>query len=156
LSFRNGDLLVTKAAGEVTADPSEPHGIDSDLKVEAMLPAGVLENWYSTKNAVPVIGWIGGNVLKNFRVTFDYGNCTMYWLRQSDSGATDQNQVGLTLRLQAGEYFVAAVATRNGKPTVEGVQAGDKLVRLDGLEAKGAPWAGSMALSTGSREMSAF
>lgn len=33
-----------------------------------------LFDWYSTKNAVPVIGWIGGNVLKAFRLSIDYQN----------------------------------------------------------------------------------
>jgi len=275
LSFRVGDLLVSVPAGEVAADPSEPHAMGSDLKVEAMLPAGVMEkyevvldyqnrtltiaqagtirpegtpvpfrvnprtgliavdaliddkpypvtiddgsaytwfrqdrvrswlathpdwergigavgasnitmsgdgaeasgillripevrigrltlkqvgalgagrgrspvegldllDWYSTKNAVPVIGWIGGNVLKNFRLTIDYRDRTMYWLRQSEPDASDQNQVGLTLRRQGEEVIVAALATKNGKPTVEGVEAGDKLIRIDGLETKGA------------------
>jgi hypothetical protein len=276
LSFRIGGLLVNVPAGEVAADPSEPHAMgSSDLKVEAMLPAGVMEkyevvldyrkrtltfaqtgtirpegtpvpfrvnpqtgliavdtlidgksypvtidngsaytwfrqdrvqswlmmhpdwergvgavgasnmtmsgdgaeasgillripevrigrltlkqvgalgagrgkspvegldllDWYSTKNAVPVIGWIGGNVLKNFRLTIDYRDRTIYWLRQSEPDPSDQNQVGITLRRQAGEYIVAGVATKNGKPTVEGVQVGDKLARIDGLETKGA------------------
>lgn len=30
-----------------------------------------LFDWYSQKNAAPVIGWIGGNVLKSFRMTID-------------------------------------------------------------------------------------
>ncbi len=35
------------------------------------------------KNAPqPVAGWIGGNVLKDFRITIDYPNRTSYWLRQ--------------------------------------------------------------------------
>lgn len=275
LSFQVGDLAVSVPAGEVASDPSEPRSMGSDLRVEAMLPAGVLEkyevildyqnrtltlaeartirpegtsvpfrvspqtgliavdtlidgksypvtidngsaytwfrqdsvkswlaahpdwergvgavgasnmmmsgdgpeasgillripevrigpltlkrvgalgvgrgrspvegldllDWYSTKNVVPVIGWIGGNVLKNFRLTIDYEGRTMYWFRQSEPDTSDQNQVGLTLRRRAGEYIVAFVATRNGKPTVEGVQAGDKLVRIGGLETKGA------------------
>jgi hypothetical protein len=273
LTFRVGDLPVTVPAKEVTADPSEPHALGSGLKVEAMLPAGVMQryqtvldyqrqtltlappgtlepegtpvpfrraaqtgliavdavingrsypvtidngsaytwfrqdtveswlgthpdwergigavgpsnmtmsgdgaeasgilvripevmigpltlkhvgvlgagrgrspiadldllDWYLTKNAVPVIGWIGGNVLKTFRLTIDYPNRTMYWLRQSELGADVLNQVGLTLRKQAGEFIVAAIATKNGKLTVEGVQPGDKLVRIDGLETR--------------------
>ncbi|MGE5278185.1 MAG: hypothetical protein ACM3SU_14395 [Acidobacteriota bacterium] len=97
-----------------------------------------LFDWYSTKNAVPVIGWIGGNVLKAFRLTIDYPNRTMFWLRQSEPDATDLDQVGITLKRQAGEYLVAAVATKNGRPTVQGVQVGDRLIRVDHLETKGA------------------
>jgi len=101
-----------------------------------------LFDWYSTKNAVPVIGWIGGNVLKAFRLGIDYQNHTMYWLGQSEPDASDLDEVGLTLKAQAGEYVVAAVATKNGKATVDGVQPGDKLIRVDGLETKRATWGG--------------
>ena len=100
-------------------------------------PGGAdLFDWYSTKNAVPVIGWIGGNVLKAFRLTVDYANDRMYWLRQSEPDANDLDQVGLTLARRAGEYTVAAVATKNGRPTVEAVQPGDKLIRIDRLDTK--------------------
>jgi hypothetical protein len=102
-------------------------------------PGGVdLFDWYSTKNAVPVIGWIGGNVLKAFRLTVDYRNGLLYWLRQSGPDSTELDQVGLTLTKRAGEYIVAAVATRNGKPTVDRVEPGDKLLRIDALETRGA------------------
>lgn len=98
-----------------------------------------LFDWYSTKNAVPVIGWMGGNVLKSFRLTIDYPNRTIYWLRQTGPD-DDLNQVGLTLKAQSGQYFVAAVSTKNGKATVEGVQVGDKLIRIDSLQTQGATW----------------
>jgi hypothetical protein len=97
-------------------------------------PGGAdLFGWYSTKNARPVIGWIGGNVLKAFRVTIDYSGNRMYWLRQGEPDTHDLQQVGLTLKKQAGEYTVAGVATLNGRPAVAGVQPGDKLLRIDGL-----------------------
>jgi hypothetical protein len=99
-----------------------------------------LFEWYSTKNAVPVIGWLGGNVLHHFRLTIDYPNHVMYWLQQSRSDVDDLHQVGLTLRARSGEYIVAAIATKNGRPTVKDVQPGDKLLRIDGLEAKNATW----------------
>jgi len=99
-----------------------------------------LLDWYATKNAVPVIGWIGGNVLKSFRLTFDYVKNTLYWLAQREPDTHDLDQVGLTLKREPGEFVVGAVASKNEKPTVEGVLAGDRLVRIDGLETKGATW----------------
>ncbi|HMF10599.1 MAG TPA: peptide-binding protein [Thermoanaerobaculia bacterium] len=99
-----------------------------------------LLDWYATKNAVPVIGWIGGNVLKSFRLTFDYEKNTLYWLAQREPDTHDLDQVGLTLKRETGEFVVGAVASKNEKPTVEGVLAGDRLVRIDGLETKGATW----------------
>ena len=90
-------------------------------------------DWYSQKNPVPVIGWLGGNVLKCFRITIDYPHRMTYWVLQTKLVAHDLDQVGLTLKSKGGEYFVAAVATQNGKPTVEGVQVGDKLLQIGAL-----------------------
>jgi hypothetical protein len=118
--------VTLKNVGALAAGPGKgPGGLD-------------LFDWYSSKNPVPVIGFIGGNVLKAFRLTIDYAGGRMYWLRQQEPDASDQNQVGMTLRKQAGEYSVAGVATKGGKPTVEGVQPGDTLIRIDGLETKNA------------------
>jgi hypothetical protein len=99
-----------------------------------------LFEWYSTKNAVPVIGWLGGNVLQHFRITIDYPNHIMYLLQQSRSDIDELHQVGLTLRAKSGEYIVAAIATKNGRPTVKDVQLGDKLLRIDVLETENATW----------------
>lgn len=101
-----------------------------------------LFDWYSSKSETPVIGWIGGNVLKNFRLTIDYPNRTSYWLKQAEPEANDLDQVGLTLRSERGEYFVEAVARKNGTPTVEGVSPGDRLIRVGDLETKAATWGG--------------
>lgn len=99
-----------------------------------------LFDWYSTKNAVPVLGWLGANVLRHFRLTIDYPNRTMYWLQQSRSDRDSLDQVGLTLQARRGEYIVAAIATKHGRPTLKDVQPGDKLLRIDGLETKNATW----------------
>jgi hypothetical protein len=95
-------------------------------------------DWYSKKNPVPVIGWLGGNVLRGFRITIDYPNRTSYWLRQADLDPQDLDQVGLTLEAKGGAYFVSAIATQKGKPTVEGVDVGDKLLQIGGLQTKAA------------------
>lgn len=121
--------LTLKQVGALGAGPGR--GFSTNLS---------LFDWYSTKNAVPVIGWIGGNVLKNFRLTIDYPNQTIYWLKRADPDTHDLDQVGLTLRAEQGEYFVAAIARKNGKPTVEGVSPGDKLIRIGDLEMKNATW----------------
>jgi hypothetical protein len=98
-------------------------------------------DWYSKKNAAPVIGWLGGNVLRNFRITIDYVKHVSYWLRQSESDPHDLDQVGLTLESKHGQYFVAGVATQNGKTTVEGVEVGDQLLQIDGLRTDVLTWA---------------
>jgi hypothetical protein len=99
-----------------------------------------LFDWYSQKNAVPVIGWLGGNVLKSFRLTIDYPNRMMYWREQAGPDAHDLDQVGLTLRSEAGAYVVAAIAAKNGAPSVDGVLTGDHLIRVGGLDLRTATW----------------
>jgi hypothetical protein len=95
-------------------------------------------DWYAKKNAVPVIGWLGGNVLQGFRITIDYPNHMSYWLRQSDLDSHDLDVVGLTLAHREGEYFVAKVAERNGAATVEGIRAGDRLLQIEAMKTENA------------------
>jgi hypothetical protein len=97
-------------------------------------------DWYSRKNPVPVIGWMGANVLKSFRLTIDYPRRMTYWLQQSALDPHEIDQVGVTLKAIGGRYFVAAVATQNGKPTVDGVLPGDKLLKIGGLTTSTATW----------------
>ena len=96
-------------------------------------------DWYAEKNAVPVIGWIGGNVLKQFQITIDYPTRMMYWMKQ-DAPEAQLNQVGLTLRSEDDTYLVAAIASKNGRPTIMGVLPGDQLIQVGRLELRGASW----------------
>ena len=95
-------------------------------------------DWYSTKNAVPVIGWLGGNVLRHYRITLDYPRQMSYWERQSALDSHDLDYVGLTLLFRHGEYYVGQIAARGGRPTVTGIQVGDKLVQVGKLRTYGA------------------
>ena len=97
-------------------------------------------DWYSAKNAVPVIGWVGGNVLKSYRLTIDYPNRMIYWLKQAEPDTDDLNQVGITLKAEGEGFMVAAIARKNGKLTVDGLEPGDKLLKIDNLETRGATW----------------
>jgi hypothetical protein len=119
--------LALSNAGALAAGPGTVDGQD-------------LFDWYSQKNSGAVIGWIGGNILKAFQITIDYPNRIMYWLKQRDLEANDLDQVGLTLRSDHGAFFVAGIATKNGKPAVDGIMPGDKLVRVAGLETATATW----------------
>jgi hypothetical protein len=155
--WRRGVGAVGPANMRMAGDGTEAAGIlvripELDLAGEKLTQVGALGigpddqgqnmiDWYSKKNPLPVIGWLGGNVLKHFQLTVDYPNRTSYWLRQSEADTHDLDQVGLTLKtLDAGGYAVAAIATQKGKSTVEGVQPGDKLIRIDALETNGATW----------------
>jgi hypothetical protein len=93
-----------------------------------------LFDWYSSKSAGPVLGFIGANVLRSFRIEIDFPNRMTYWERGPSNEPRDLDIVGLTLRPEAdGSVTVASVVMREGNPAVDGVQAGDKLIRVDGL-----------------------
>jgi hypothetical protein len=102
--------------------------------------SGDFFDWYSKKAPESVIGWLGGNVLKGFRLTIDFPGRMTYWERESDLDPHDLDQVGVTLETRdTGEgYFIGGVAEKGGKPTVEGLKTGDKLLQVDDLRLAGA------------------
>jgi hypothetical protein len=98
-----------------------------------------LFDWYSLKSAGPVCGFIGANVLKNFRLTIDFPNQMTFWEKSPSTSAVDLDLVGLTLRPEAdNSWTIIGVVAHNGKPVVEGIQAGDKLLAVDQLAVAGA------------------
>jgi hypothetical protein len=156
--WRRGTGAVGAANMTMAGDGSETAGTllripeiligSLDLKQVGMFGAapgkslGNLElfDWYSQKNPETVIGWIGGNILKAFRLTIDYPNRMSYWLAQSPIDEHDFDQVGVTLHADGGTYFVAGIATKNGRATVTGMLPGDKVVRIGALELSSATW----------------
>lgn len=96
-------------------------------------------DWYSTKSAGPVVGFIGANVLRRFRLEIDYPGRMTYWEAGAELEPRDLDIVGMTIRAERdGSYTVAGVTTKNGKPTVEGVEVGDALLRVGSLNATNA------------------
>jgi hypothetical protein len=94
-----------------------------------------LFDWYSKKSAGPVLGFIGANVLKNFRIEVDFLNQMTYWEAGPPTEANDLDIVGLTLRPEVDNRFgIAGVVTKDGRPTVDGIEPDDKLVRVNGLD----------------------
>jgi hypothetical protein len=122
------------------------HGVGA-LGVGSSRSIGDFIDWYSKKTPEPVVGFLGGNVLRDFRLSIDYPNRMTYWARQRNSRGHDLDQVGLTLARKGADYFVTAVVTRAGKPVLEGVEAGDALLQVGSLATHGArPSAVLMAL----------
>ena len=95
-------------------------------------------DWYSKKAPEPVIGWLGGNVLKGFRVMIDFPGHTTYWEQERDLDSHDLDQVGVTLEKRSGGYFIAGIAEKSGKPVLDSVQIGDKLIQIDHVRVSGA------------------
>lgn len=87
----------------------------------------------------PVVGWLGNNVLDNFRLTLDYAGRQSFWERQRAADPGDLDSVGLTLVRRGTGYVVAAVASREDRPLVPGVEVGDRLVQVDGHLLDGLP-----------------
>jgi C-terminal processing protease CtpA/Prc len=86
----------------------------------------------------PIVGAIGGNILKTFRVEIDYANGVTYLEKQAEpDNALDI--VGLTLRAQRdGTYTISGVSKENSAEVLAAIKAGDKLIRVDKLEVVGA------------------
>jgi hypothetical protein len=102
------------------------------------LPKPVLD-FFEKRAGMPTIGVIGSNMLVNYRVGLDYAHSTVYF----DIGRTfrfpDFDVVGLVLRPEDdGRYTIIGVADYEGKPSVEGVQAGDRLVAVNDIPVTGA------------------
>jgi hypothetical protein len=94
-----------------------------------------LFDWYSTKSAGPVVGLIGANVLRGFRLEIDYPNRMTYWEAGTGVDPGDLDIVGLTIRVEEGGGFsIAGIVARNGEPTVAGIEPGDRLLRVDALD----------------------
>lgn len=89
---------------------------------------------YSDKAGEPVRGWIGGNVLKSFRLTIDYSHHMTYWQQEMPIDTRDLDQVGLVLGRNDGITTIVGIAKKNGVPTVAGVVPGDRLLKIDGVE----------------------
>ncbi|SFL77793.1 hypothetical protein [Methylobacterium pseudosasicola] len=87
---------------------------------------------------IPVVGWLGANVLSDFRLTIDYAAGLSTWQRQRPADPHDLDGIGLTLVRSGDAYAVGRVAERNGQRLVAGVEPGDRLVAVDGRPLRGA------------------
>ncbi|HEY3951105.1 hypothetical protein [Phenylobacterium sp.] len=138
-----GDL---EATGLLARVPTMAVGAVSLTSVDVLGPGPTtafpfeLFDWYSRKNARPVLGWLGGNVLKRYRLTIDYPHRELYWLAESPPDRHELDQVGVTLRRRGADYLIAAVARRNDCLSVPAARVGDKLLAVDGMALKDASW----------------
>ncbi len=102
-------------------------------------PKGVFETYMSRMMAGPIIGALGGNVLRAFRVEIDYANGAAYLEKTGSLEQNDLDIVGLTLRpMQDGGYVVSAVSKQGAGDLVDKVRESDKLITVDNLQVTGA------------------
>jgi hypothetical protein len=93
--------------------------------------------WQRENAPEPVVAWLGANVLKHYRLTIDYKAHMSWWKKTSDIDPRELDQIGINLVYDKGVYSIGAIATQNGKPTVTGVESGDKLVAIDDAPVQG-------------------
>ena len=90
-----------------------------------------LGTWYSRKAAGPVVGFLGPNALKGFRVNLDYRGERLYLERGAADDQRDMDLVGLTLQPDGGRWRVLG-------SRVEGVEAGDVVLQVGKTHLSGA------------------
>jgi hypothetical protein len=101
------------------------------------LPQGFLA-FYRQRAGADTSGLIGGNALINYQVGIDYAHELVYFQQRATYVAPGIDVVGLTLRPEPdGRYTVIGVPEYEGKPAVPDAKAGDVLVSIDKVPAKG-------------------
>ncbi len=110
---------------------------------------------FASRAGGPSAGLLGSEALLNYRVGLDYAHSTVYFDIGRLFDAPDFDVVGLILRPEDdGRFTILGIADYDGKPSVpqgdEGVQAGDHLVAVDGIPARGSTLGQVWAMLAGS------
>ncbi|BGE87976.1 hypothetical protein Ms3S1_p20240 (plasmid) [Methylosinus sp. 3S-1] len=109
--------------------------------VDGLLGDFFWDNWRKAA-PTPVIGWLGGNVLKDYKLTIDYPNRMTYWRKQRSIDLHGLDQPGLTLVRRDDRYFIGNLVRKasaeGADEAIEGAEIGDELVAVDGAEIRGA------------------
>lgn len=96
------------------------------------------DNWRKAAPA-PVIGWLGGNALRDYELTIDYPNRMSYWRRQRAPDPTELDQPPITLVRQGDRYMIGGIARpRTQLQGLLNIEVSDELLAIDGLVARGA------------------
>lgn len=98
-------------------------GMDEILEASKRLPS-----------AGDVIGALGGNVLKNFRIDIDYADGIAYFDKTTANDTDQLSMVGLILRPEAdGGYSVQKDLDLDGNTSTPSAATDDRLVAVDGV-----------------------
>jgi len=94
--------------------------------------------FFEKRAGVPTAGLLGAEALMNFRIGLDYAHAAVYFEIGRTFKFPDFDVVGLVLRPEDdGRFTILATADFGGKPSVSEVQAGDRLVAVDGIPVRG-------------------
>jgi hypothetical protein len=101
-------------------------------------PVGVYEKSMSGMMTAPIVGALGGNVLRHFRVEIDYAAGVTYFERNGNDDVEDLNLVGLTLgETPNHSVSVTTVSAAASKTVREQIRPGDLLRSVDGTSIAG-------------------
>jgi hypothetical protein len=96
-------------------------------------------DFFQKRAGMPTSGLISAEVLLNYRVGLDYARSMVYFDIGRMYNFPDFDVVGLVLHPdEDGRYKILSVADFEGKPSVDGVQAGDYLDAVDDIPVHGA------------------
>jgi hypothetical protein len=106
--------------------------------------------FFEKRAGVPTAGLLGAEALMNYRIGLDYAHGAVYFEIGRTFKFPDFDVVGLILRPEDdGRFTVLATADFGGKASVSDVQAGDRLVGVDGIPVRGSTM-GQVLLMLGS------
>jgi hypothetical protein len=94
------------------------------------------DDWQKNNTPGGEVAWLGANILKHYRITIDYKARMSWWKKIDDIDPHELDQVGISFVYDKGVYSVGRVVTKDGKPTVTGVEKGDKIVSIDDAPVK--------------------
>jgi len=95
-------------------------------------------DFFEERAGVSTVGLVGSNPLVNYRVGLDYTHSTVYFEIGRTFTFPDFDVVGITLRPEDdGRFTILGVADFAGKPSVDGLQAGDHLVAVNDIPVRG-------------------
>jgi hypothetical protein len=93
----------------------------------------------SFETPASIVGALGGNVLKNFRIEIDYPNGITYLEQKVSDSGDDMNSVGLVLDVEAkNNLVVLAVSSSATALTIMNIHPGDQIIEIDGRREM--PW----------------
>jgi PDZ domain/Aspartyl protease len=99
---------------------------------------GTYEKLMSGEMVAPIIGALGGNVLRQFRVEIDYAAGVTYFERAGRDDPADMELVGLTLSVAPDQSVrVTAVSSAADAVAREQIKPGDRLRSVDGISVSG-------------------
>jgi hypothetical protein len=129
-----------ESGGTLVALPSLAiGGVEVDRETAVLGLDQGLFDWYSTKSAAAVAGFLGADLLARFRLEIDFPAQTTWWQAGPQRASRDLDIVPVTLRPEAGGGFaVAGLVARAGQPLAPLAQAGDRLLQVNELTTDGA------------------